>query len=100
MAMSITFPSLRGSTTPCSKMKAAATFANVTEKMGPDFAFTGYQRGPAFVDLNNDGFMDSVVTSLGEKPRILMNNALVKNHWIMFELRGHKSNRDGIKSNT
>jgi hypothetical protein len=25
-----------------------------------------------------------------------MNNALVKNHWIMFDLRGHKSNRDGI----
>ena len=72
------------------------TFIDVTEKMGPDFAFVGYQRGSAFVDLNNDGFMDLVVTSLGEKPRILMNNALVKNHWIMFDLRGHKSNRDGI----
>jgi hypothetical protein len=72
------------------------TFIDVTEKMGPDFAFSGYQRGSAFVDLNNDGFMDLVVTSLGEKPRILMNNALVKNHWIMFDLRGHKSNRDGI----
>ena len=72
------------------------TFIDVTEKMGPDFAFIGYQRGSAFVDLNNDGFMDLVVTSLGAKPRILMNNALVKNHWIMFDLRGHKSNRDGI----
>ena len=72
------------------------TFIDVTEKMGPDFAFAGYQRGSAFVDLNNDGFMDLVVTSLGQKPRILMNNAVVKNHWIMFDLRGHKSNRDGI----
>ncbi len=72
------------------------TFANVTDRMGPDFALVGYQRGSAFVDLNNDGFMDLVVTSLGEKPRILMNNALVKNHWIMFELHGHKSNRNGI----
>ena len=71
-------------------------FIDVTEKMGPDFTFAGYQRGSAFVDLNNDGFMDLVVTSLGQKPRILMNNALVKNHWIMFDLRGHKSNRDGI----
>jgi hypothetical protein len=25
-----------------------------------------------------------------------MNNALVENHWIMFDLRGHRSNRDGI----
>jgi enediyne biosynthesis protein E4 len=56
----------------------------------------GYQRGSAFVDLNNDGFMDLVVTSLNEKPRILMNNALVKNHWIMLDLEGTKSNRDGI----
>ena len=72
------------------------TFIDVTEKMGPDFAFVGYQRGSAFVDLNNDGFMDLVVTSLGQKPRILMNNALVKSHWIMFDLCGHKSNRDGI----
>lgn len=72
------------------------TFVDVTEKMGPDFGIAGYQRGSAFVDLNNDGFMDLVVTSLGQKPRILMNNALVKNHWIIFDLRGHKSNRDGI----
>jgi hypothetical protein len=72
------------------------SFVDVTEKMGPDFSYMGYQRGSAFVDLNNDGFMDLVVTSLGEKPRILMNNALVKNHWMLFDLRGHKSNRDGI----
>jgi hypothetical protein len=72
------------------------TFADVSDKMGPDFLVPGYQRGAAFVDLNNDGFMDLVVTSLGQTPRILMNNALVRNHWIMFDLVGHKSNRDGI----
>lgn len=72
------------------------SLVDVTGKMGPDFNVLGYQRGSAFVDLNNDGFMDLVVTSLGQRPRILMNNALIKNHWIMFDLRGHKSNRDGI----
>jgi enediyne biosynthesis protein E4 len=72
------------------------TLADVTAQMGPDFSFVGYQRGSAFVDLNNDGFMDLVVTSLGERPRIMINNALIPNHWIMFDLRGHKSNRDGI----
>ena len=72
------------------------TLTDVSEKMGPDFLFAGYQRGSAFVDLNNDGFMDIVVTSLGQRPRILMNNALNHNHWMMFDLRGHTSNRDGI----
>jgi hypothetical protein len=72
------------------------TFIDVTEKMGPDFALRGYQRGSAFVDLNNDGFMDLVVTSLGERPRILMNRALNRYHWIMFDLVGRKSNRNGI----
>ena len=72
------------------------TFTDVTSEMGPDFGFVGYQRGSAFVDLNNDGFMDLVVTSIGERPRILINNALTRNHWIMFNLRGRKSNRDGI----
>jgi len=71
---------------------------DVTGSMGQDFSFVGYQRGAAFVDLNNDGFMDLVVTSLGERPRILMNNALLKNHWIMFDLTGKKSNRNGIGS--
>ena len=72
------------------------TLADVSAEMGPDFGHMGYQRGSAFVDLNNDGFMDLVVTSLNEKPRILMNNALVKNHWLMLDLEGTKSNRDGI----
>jgi hypothetical protein len=69
---------------------------DATDQMGPDFTFRGYQRGSAFVDLNNDGFLDIVVTSLGEKPRILLNNGLSRHHWILFDLRGHRSNRNGI----
>jgi hypothetical protein len=72
------------------------TLADVTGEMGPDFAFAGFQRGSAFADLNNDGFMDLVVTSLGEKPRILMNNGFGGNHWILLDLEGTRSNRDGI----
>jgi hypothetical protein len=72
------------------------TLVDASPEMGPDFLQPGYQRGSAFVDLNNDGFMDIVVTSLNERPRILMNNALERNHWSMLDLRGTVSNRDAI----
>ena len=38
-------------------------FIDVSAEMGRDFQRSGFQRGSAFVDLNNDGFMDVVVTS-------------------------------------
>jgi len=72
------------------------TFQDVSEEMGPDFLFRGFQRGSAFADLNNDGFMDIVVTSLNERPRILMNSADNGNHWLLLDLRGTVSARDAI----
>jgi hypothetical protein len=71
-------------------------FCDVSEEMGKDFLRVGYQRGSAFGDLNNDGFPDIVVTSLNERPRILLNSADNGNHWLMLELVGHRSNRDAI----
>jgi len=73
-------------------------FTDVSGDMGPDFETLGYQRGSAFVDLNNNGWIDIVVTSLGERPRILMNKAPNGNHWTTLDLRGHISNRDAIGS--
>jgi hypothetical protein len=72
------------------------TFVDVSEEMGKDFLRKGYQRGSAFGDLNNDGAMDIVVTSLNETPRILMNTADSGNHWLMLSLTGHKSARDAV----
>jgi len=72
------------------------TFVDVSDDMGKDFLHKGYQRGSAFGDLNNDGAMDIVVTSLNEPPRILMNTADSGNHWLMLSLTGHKSARDAI----
>ena len=71
-------------------------FQDVSAEMGKDFLFTGFQRGSAFADLNNDGFPDIVVTSLNERPRILINSADNGNHWLLLDLRGRVSNRDAV----
>jgi hypothetical protein len=71
-------------------------FRDVSARMGPDFLRRGFQRGSAFVDLNNDGAMDIVVTSLNERPRILMNRGAPGNRWLLLDLRGHSSARDAM----
>lgn len=72
------------------------TFVDVSQEMGKGFLRVGFQRGSAFADLNDDGFMDIVVTSLNEKPRILVNSADNGSHWLLLKLTGTKSNRDAI----
>jgi enediyne biosynthesis protein E4 len=71
-------------------------FVDVSDRMGADFLRVGFQRGSAFADLNDDGFMDIVVTSLNEKPRILFNSAGNGKHSLVLNLRGTKSNRDAV----
>lgn len=57
-------------------------------------------RGLAFGDLNNDGWMDAVLTVLGGPPLILLNrgglNRAETPHWLTITLRGARSNRDGL----
>jgi enediyne biosynthesis protein E4 len=51
-------------------------------------------RGAAFGDLNNDGWVDVVSTSLGEHPQFYQNRG-GKSHWLTITLQGKRSNRDG-----
>jgi enediyne biosynthesis protein E4 len=53
-------------------------------------------RGAAFGDINNDGWIDVVMTSLGGGPMVLLNRAGGGNHWLTLSLRGTRSNRDGF----
>lgn len=71
-------------------------FEDVSGELGPDFQRVAYQRGSSFGDLNNDGFLDIVVTSLNLPPRILKNSAANGNHWLLLDLRGRASSRDAI----
>ncbi len=72
------------------------SFQDVSSNLGKDFLRMGFQRGSAFVDLNGDGFLDLVVTSLNDKPRIMLNSGNNGNHWLLVEVTGRMSNRDGI----
>ncbi len=52
-------------------------------------------RGAAFGDLNNDGWQDVVMTSLGNPPQVFFNRG-GDQHWLVISLRGTRSNRDGF----
>jgi hypothetical protein len=78
------------------KNLAGNAFRDVSADMGADFLPRGFHRGSAFADLNGDGSMDIIVTALNERPRILINAKTSGNHWLMLDLVGSKSNRDGI----
>jgi hypothetical protein len=76
--------------------KGNLTFEDLSLKAGPTFSIPAPHRGAAFGDLNNDGKIDIVVTVLNGLPEIMMNRTKNQNHWIIFNLVGVKSNRDGL----
>ena len=73
-----------------------AELVDVSAEMGKDFLRPGFQRSSAFADLDNNGFLDIVVTSLNARPRILMNSGGNGAHWLLVDLRGRAENRDAI----
>jgi hypothetical protein len=72
------------------------TFEDVSELAGPDFLEGTVSRGVAFGDFDNDGDVDLVVANLNNKPQFLRNDRTDHNHWVMFRLKGTRSNRDGL----
>lgn len=73
-------------------------FENVTPQAGSALRIAAAHRGCAFGDLNNDGRIDVVVSAIGEPAKVLYNVCGSENHWILIQLQGTKSNRDGIGS--
>jgi hypothetical protein len=53
-------------------------------------------RGAAFGDLNGDGRVDAVVNVLNGPPEVLVNESGAGRHWLVLELEGTRSNRDGL----
>jgi len=71
-------------------------FRNVTDSAGEAMNRMAPHRGCGFADLNNDGRMDVVTAAIGAKPEVLINVSEPAFHWLIVDLEGTKSNRDGI----
>jgi hypothetical protein len=71
-------------------------FADVTAQAGTAMQGARAHRGSAFGDLNNDGKIDVVVSAIGQPAAVLYNTSPDRNHWIILQTEGRKSNRDGI----
>jgi hypothetical protein len=70
-------------------------FEEVTSQMGSGFAAPRVARGAAYADIDNDGFLDVLVTT-NAGPPFLFHNESGSNHSLRLKLVGTKSNRDGI----
>jgi hypothetical protein len=72
------------------------TFTDVSEAAGVDLMSPRLHRGAAFGSLTNNGKIDVVVSTINDKPQLLMNRTSNRNHWIILNLVGTKDNRDGL----
>ena len=71
-------------------------FVDVSATSGDIFHQEWAARGLAIGDINNDGKLDAVVTSINGPSWVLLNQTANSNHWITLKLVGTKSNRDAI----
>ena len=71
-------------------------FANVSDSSGDGLKVRSVGRGAAFDDLDNDGRVDVVILNSRRAPTILRNETPGDNHWLQIQLRGVKTNRDGV----
>ncbi|MGB7603263.1 MAG: CRTAC1 family protein, partial [Candidatus Sulfotelmatobacter sp.] len=70
-------------------------FQEVTAQMGEAFVAPRVARGAAYADIDNDGYLDVLVTT-NSGHAYLFHNEGGLNHSLRLKLVGTKSNRDGI----
>ena len=70
-------------------------FTEVTAQIGGAFAKPKVARAAAYADIDNDGFLDILLTT-NAGPAYLFHNEGGTNHSLRIKLVGTKSNRDGI----
>jgi hypothetical protein len=71
-------------------------FEEVGDQAGAEFLLPAAHRGAAFGDLDNDGRMDAVVSTLNGEVKLFHNISNTGNHWMLLRLVGTRSNRMAI----
>jgi hypothetical protein len=71
-------------------------FVNVSDHCGNGLLPKLSSRGAGFDDLDNDGMVDVVILNSRREPTILRNVSHRTHHWLQVQLRGRKTNRDGV----
>ena len=74
----------------------AGKFVDVSQESGDGLRVRRSSRGAGFDDLDNDGDVDVVILNSRTEPTLLRNDSPRKGRWLQIQLRGTKTNRDGV----
>jgi hypothetical protein len=88
--------SMKGMPSLLLENQGRATFVDAGEKGGPFFKREMNLRGSGVFDMDNDGRMDLLLTSVGGPAVLLHNRGTYPNHWLTLKLVGTHCNRDGF----
>lgn len=95
--VSVTQPSLHYAESPLLfKNKGKGHFENVTDKVGSSLRQPIVGRGAAYLDFDNDGDLDLVITTSNGPAKLLRNDNGNQNDMLRVKTVGTRSNRDGI----
>ena len=92
----LTSPHLRYKQPPLLARNENGRFKDVSAGAGDVFKTEWAARGLAIGDIDDDGDLDLVVSTLDDRGRVLRNEGGNAGHWIQLRLVGRRSNRDGI----
>ena len=76
--------------------QGSGSFKDASLKGGPFFRNLINARGSGVFDMDNDGKMDILITTLGSQAYLLRNKSATAAHWIIIKLEGTQSNRDAF----
>jgi hypothetical protein len=70
----------------------------MSDRLGTDFQAPGAYRGLAVGDFDNDGALEAALSRLNDTCVFFKRKEAPAGNWLLLDLRGRRSNRDGIGS--